>query len=161
MCPEQSAITHLVQRRDAYTVGIRLHVFCYDVHCDLCEVEIRPDARGCRNACLVQYLADEPHGEVMCRNLSCVEIACHVDEHLINGVYVDVRRGNMPQIDTIDARTVVHVECHARWGNVIGDAELGMRCEFCCIHCFACERPLWGAVSAACVCLLDGADDLE
>ena len=74
---------------------------------------------------------------------------------------MDVRRGNMPQIDTIDARTVVHVECHARWGDVIGDAEFGMRCEFCCIHCFACERPLWGSVSAPCVCLLDGADDLE
>ena len=97
----------------------------------------------------------------MCRDFLRIKIACHVDEDLIDRVDVDVRRSNVAQIDLVDAHAVVHVECHARRGNMIGDAKLRMCCEFRCVTRLSCECAMRGTVLSPRICLLHRTDDLE
>ena len=44
------------------------------------------------------------------------QIACHINENLINGINVDVLRGNIIQVNVVDLRAVIHIQVHAASG---------------------------------------------
>ena len=161
MRPERLAIAQFIQLCHTYPVRIGFHALGNDVHGDLCQVEVRPDAGGRGNAGLLQHLPDEAQGKVVCGDMQGVQIARRVDEHLVDGVDVDVRRRNMPQIDLIDAHAVCDVECHARRGNVVGDAEVRRCGELCRIRCLTREPVLRRTVFPLGVCVPHGTDDLK
>ena len=74
---------------------------------------------------------------------------------------MDILGANMTQIDLVDSYAVLHVECHARWCDMVGNPEFRVRCQFGGIRGLAHERTLRSAVLAPRIRLLHGTDDLE
>ena len=54
MRPQQPAVSHLIQVRDAHAVPVRLDVLGHDIQRDLAKVHIGPDARRGCDACGIQ-----------------------------------------------------------------------------------------------------------
>jgi len=92
MIPQQIPVGLLVQFRNADTVLVRRDVFCHNVHGQLCKVEVGADACRCGDAGVVQHLPHHGHGKFMGAHVVIGQIARHINENLVNGVGVDIRR---------------------------------------------------------------------
>ena len=161
MGPKSLPIAHLVQLSNAYAVCIGGDVLCHNVHRDLREIEICTDSCCRRDTRFPQHRTDETHGKVMCRDVFRLKITRHVDEDLVDGVDMDILGGDISQIDLVDPHAVFHIESHARRGDMVGNSEFRVRCQFGGIRCLSCEHPLRSAIFSPCVRLLYGTDDLE
>ena len=161
MCPKAAAVLQCVEFCDAYAVRIGRNMLRYNIHGNFGKIEICADARRCGNTGLTEYVSDEAHGERMCRDALCVQITRYVDEYFVDGVDMDIGRGDAPEINLIDAHTVIHIECHARRRNMVGHREGRMICELICVCAFTCEFPVGSADTPSPVDLFDLADDLK
>ena len=59
VAPELAAVTHLVQLGNTHAVTVRRNVLGFNVHRNLAEIEIRPNARRGGDAGRVQHLAQD------------------------------------------------------------------------------------------------------
>ena len=84
MVPQVAAVALLVQFGDAHAVRVRLGVLGPDVHGDLAEVEVGPDARGGGDARGLQHVLDDPLGQLPGRETVGVQVARHVHQHLVD-----------------------------------------------------------------------------
>ncbi len=100
--------------RDAHAVRVGPGALGADVHGDLAEVEIRPDARRGGQARLPVDRADHAAGQLPRRAAVQAQVGRQVHEHLVHRVDVDVLRRDKAQVDGVDARAVVQRERHAR-----------------------------------------------
>ena len=99
--PQRSAVAHLIQLRDADPVLIRRHVLGRDVHGNLGKIKICSDAGGGGDAGLRQDRPDHPEGQFMGRRLIDMQVVGHIDEHLVDGIDVNILLGNEAQIDLV------------------------------------------------------------
>ena len=118
--PQQAAVGLLGQAGNAHPVAVRLDVFGFDIHRHLAEIEVAADAGGSGNAGFLQHLQDHLHGKFPRGKAVAGKIIGGVDEHLIDGIDVDILRRHVTQIDLVDAGAVLQVAGHAgRRHNVI------------------------------------------
>ena len=113
VAPELSAVAHLVQLRDAHTVRVRGGVLGFDIHRDLTQVEVGPNARGGCDSCLFQNRADHLHRQLMSSLFVEREIPGHIHHDFVDGVDVDILRRDVAEIDLVDSRAVFDVVGHA------------------------------------------------
>ena len=66
------------------------------------------------NAGGAQHIQYDLHGKIAGGKAGQLQVFCGVDEHLVDGVDVDVLRLDVLEVDLIDARAVLHVVGHAR-----------------------------------------------
>ena len=114
VAPEIAAVAHFVKLRNAHAVTVRRDVLCFNVHCDLAEIEIRPDARRGGDAGRMQHLAQDLPAEVVRRHAVRWQIIGHIHKHLVNGVDVDILGRYVVQINVVDSGAVAHVVRHVR-----------------------------------------------
>ena len=114
MRPKLTPELHLIQLCNADTVLVGGDVLRHNIHCHFAEKEIRPNPSGCRDAGCLKHVEDDLHGKVMCRELVGVQVVRHVHEHLVDGVDHNIFRGNILEINLIDAGAVFHVVRHPR-----------------------------------------------
>ena len=95
MRPHQLAVFHLIQLCDTHTVFVRLDMLCIDVHRNLSKIQIRADSRGSGNACGPKNIQNDTHCEIFCSDIFPFQICGRIDQHFINGIYVDVIRRHM------------------------------------------------------------------
>ena len=117
MRPKLTPEFHFIQFGYSDAVLVGEDVFRHNVHCHFAEKEIRPNPSGCRDAGCFKHIEDDLHGEIMCRELVGIQVVRHVHEHLVDGVYHDVFRRYVFQIDLVNLCAVLHVICHARRSN--------------------------------------------
>ena len=105
---------HLIQLCNADAVFVGGDVLRHNVHCHLAEEKVCADSCCCCDTGCFQHIEDDFHGEVMNRELVGVQVVRHIQEHLVDGVDNDVLRGDVLEIDLIDAGAVLHVVRHPR-----------------------------------------------
>ena len=161
MCPKAAAVLQCIEFCDTYAVRIGRNMLRYNIHGNFGKIEICADARRGGDAGFTEHITDETNGKRMCRYALCVQITRCVDEYFVDGIDMNVGRGDAPEINLIDAHTVIHIECHARRRNMVGNGEGRTICELFCVCTFAREFPAGGADTPSPVDLFDLADDLK
>ena len=118
--PEAAPVAHLIQLRDPHAVLVRFLMLCQHVHGDLREVEIGPDACGGGDARFQEDLQNQLFRQLPAGHAIGLQVLGCVDQHLVDGVDVDVLGSDVPEIDLVDAGAVLHVQGHAgRRGEII------------------------------------------
>ena len=117
MRPKLTPELHLIQLCNADTVLVGGDVLRHNVHCHFAEEKIRADSCGCCDAGCFKHIEDDLHGEVMCRELVSIQVVRHIHEHFVDGVDHNIFRGNILEINLIDAGAVLHVVRHSRRRN--------------------------------------------
>ena len=97
----------------------------------------------------------------MRRHLPAAEIVRHVDEHLVDGIDVDVLRRNIAEIDLVNAGADLHIARHARRRDEIAEGERGVGTDIRVHIALADEAAVRCGGAAAGVYLCDALDDLE
>ena len=110
--PELPAEFHFIELCDAHAVFIGRNVLCHNVHGDLGEEQVRPDAGRRRDAGRFEYVADDGLRQLM--GGAVIRIVRHIEEDLVDGIDDDVFRCDIFSVNLIDARTVFHIIGHAR-----------------------------------------------
>ena len=110
--PELPAEFHFIELCDAHAVFIGRNVLCHDVHGDLGEEQVRPDAGRRRDAGRFEYVADDRLRQLM--GGAVIRIVRHIEEDLVDGIDDDVLRCDIFSVNFVDARTVFHIIGHAR-----------------------------------------------
>ena len=92
MIPEVLPIAHFIQLGDPDAVLIRLHMLGHNVHCHLAKIEVCTNARGGCDAGIGQHILDHPGSQLPGCQAIGFQIGCGIDEHLIDGIYMDILR---------------------------------------------------------------------
>ena len=114
--PERLAIGALVEL--AKEVGAMLG---RDVEGDLGKVEVRAQATGRRDARRSHHVFADPLPKLAGRAAIEPEVTRHVQKGLVDGVDMDVLGTHVAQVDGIDVRRPLDVECHAWSGRHVVD----------------------------------------
>jgi len=114
-------------------------VLCNNVHGNLAQVQIGADARCCSNAGVLQHLPNQHLRKAPSVHPVDFQIGSGIDEYLINGIDVNILRGNEFQIHFIDFSADVHIVLHLRWGNNIVHRPILVLAQQCSITALSCE----------------------
>src|SRR5574344_772516 len=115
--PELFSVIHFVQFGNAHPVLVCRCFLCHYIHGHLAKIEVRPDTRRSRDACLLQHVAYHRHSHFVGCQFHHIQIIRDVHQHFVNGVDVYVLRRHILQIDAIDLGAHLNVTCHARHGH--------------------------------------------
>jgi hypothetical protein len=110
--PQQIPVGLLVQLCNADAVLVRRDMLCHNIHGQLCKVEVGADACRCGDAGVVQHLPHHGHGKLVGAHVVIGQIARHVNENLVDGVGVDVRRGHIFEVGLVDLGGHVQIPLH-------------------------------------------------
>ena len=117
--PEESAVAFFVQFRNADVVLIRLDMLCENIHSDLAKIEIAANARRGCDARGVQDVRDHNLCQLTGGHAVSLQIVRHIHHHLIDGIDMNVLRGDVFQVYVVDLGADLDVFCHPRRGNEI------------------------------------------
>ena len=141
--PKLPPVSHFIQLCNPDPVFIRRHMLCHNIHCDLRQVQVGADACRCGNAGFPQHIPDHPHGKLPGSTAVGFQIACRINEHLVNGVYMNILRRNIAHVKMKDFRGNLHIFCHpGRSGNK-GQLQSRIRMQLLCKKGLSpkCPRP--------------------
>lgn len=110
--PEQTAIAHFIQLGNPHPVFICRDMLGFDVHGDLGEIEIGSDPRRRSDAGGFENIQNDGPGQLPSGHLKGFQITGGVNEHLINGIDMDVLRSRVFEIDLIDPGAPLDVVGH-------------------------------------------------
>ena len=119
MRPKLLTVAHFVKLRNADAVFVRLHVLRHNVHSDLAEIEIAANARRGCDARGVQDVRDHNLCQLTGGHAVSLQIVRHIHHHLVDGIDMDVLRGDVFQVYVVDLGADLNVFCHPRRGNEI------------------------------------------
>ena len=114
-------------------------MFRHDVHSDLGQIQVRADARRGGDPGRGEDFPDQFHCEVAGGEFVEFQIRSRVDEHLVDGIDVDVVRRDVFQIDAVNLRTDLDVTRHSRHGNDVIQFQGRVRRQFRSARGFAAE----------------------
>ncbi len=127
--PEFAAIAHLIEFGDAHAVFVGSHLLGLYVHRDFAEIHVGADAGSGGDASFGEHVADHTHGEVVRRETVGVEVGSDIHDHLVDGIDVDILRGDIAQVDLVDASAVFDVESHPWRSHDIVDGQFRVGVE--------------------------------
>ena len=139
--PVFAAIAGFVQLGDAHPVLVGRDVLGLDVHRDLAEVEVGPDAGRGRDARLAEHLLDDLAREVVGREPVGAQVGRGVDEHLVDRIDVDVFRREIAQVDPVNLAADLHVVRHPGRGHDVLQLQRRVREERGVVRRPAAETP--------------------
>ena len=93
-----------------------------DVQSHLGQIQIAADAAGGGDAQGVFDICHDGHGKLPCVHLPGGEIIRYVHEHLVYGVYMDILRRRVLQVDAVDPGGIVDIQGHPGRGGDVFDA---------------------------------------
>ena len=159
--PEIPAVALLRQLGNADAVLIRRDAFGPNIHGDLAQVQVRPDARRGGDARGLQHVQDDLHGEIAGAEAIGPQVVCHVHEHLVDGVGDDVLRRDVFQVHAVDSCAPLHVMGHPGRGHDVVHRKARVRFQLRIAGGGTRELPPWGLTGPLSVDLLDPLDHLE
>ena len=159
--PEGAAIAHLIQFCDADAVFIGGDMLRANVHGDLGQIQIRPNARRSGDTGRLQNVEDDFPGKFTGRQMVGLQVAGGVDEHLIDAVWVDVLRRHMLEVNTVDAGAPVNIVGHPGWSHDIVEGQGRISPYLRVVRGSAGELPARGIPLPLGIDLLDPLDHLK
>ena len=159
--PEGAAIAHLIQFCDADAVFIGGDMLRANVHGDLGQIQIRPNARRSSDTGRLQNVEDDFPGKFTGRQMVGLQVAGGVDEHLIDAVWVDVLRRHMLEVNTVDAGAPVNIVGHPGWSHDIVEGQGRISPYLRVVRGSAGELPARGIPLPLGIDLLDPLDHLK
>ena len=88
------------------------NMLCHDVHSDLAEVHVGADACRGRDARGGQNVQNDFHGELAgCKFVGAEVVGC-IDEHLVDGIDMDILRRHILQVHIVDLGAGFHRIIH-------------------------------------------------
>ena len=155
VAPERAPIAHLVQFCDPDAVAVSRNMLCHDVHSDLAEVHVGADACRGRDARGGQNVQNDFHGELAgCKFVGAEVVGC-IDEHLVDGIDMDILRRHILQVHIVDLGAGFHILSHLGRGYNIVDSQLRMGFQLGIIVGCPCEGATGSLALALCIGLLD------
>ena len=139
MRPELLPVGLLVQFGDPDAVLVGGNVFRHDVHSDFGQIQVRADSRRGGDSGIGEHLPDQLHREIMGGEFVKFQIRGRVDEHLVDGIDVDVVRRDVFQVNAVDLRADLDVTGHARHGDDVVQFQGRVRRQFRGAHGLAAE----------------------
>ena len=126
--PEKVLVAVFIELCNPDAVFVGGGVLCYNVHRDLCEVEVGSDADGCGDSGGVEDIPNDCHGHDMrrvcagsvCFGLVQVQIRCRINERLINGINVHILRRGIAEDDRINPGADLFIERHPGNSDLVG-----------------------------------------
>ena len=112
--PQQSPVGQLVQFGNAHPVLIGFNVLGDDIHCHLAQIQVAADACRGGNSGAFQHLQHQPHGKFTGSQPVDPQVGSGVNEHLVDGVDMDILRCHKLQIDSVNFGAGFQVVCHLR-----------------------------------------------
>ena len=153
--PQQIPVRLLVQLCNADTIFVCRNVLCYDVHGQLCKVEVGADACRCGDAGVVQHLPHHGHGKLVGAHVVIGQIARHINENLVDGVGVDIRRGHIFEVGLVDLGGNIQIPLHPGRRNNVAQPQCRV-----CVQGVGIERGagkvVFAILSPDCLVLPDG-----
>ena len=120
MVPQRTPVRSFIQFGNTHSILIRRDMLCSDIHSDLAEIQVGPDSgRGCDPG-QIQYVQYHCPGQFPGSHPVSAQIGCDIDKHFVNGIDVDVLRGNVFQINFVDPAADLHITRHLRRSGHIG-----------------------------------------
>ena len=142
--PQLPSEFHLVQHRHPHSPLVGLRPLCQNVHGNLAQEEIGPNAHGGGDAGGLLNLLNDPAAQALGVGSVEGQVGGEVDEHLVYGIYVDVVGREVPEVDLVDVGGIGEVEGHAGWG---GDVVQPFSCP--CLYFPHCLQHLEHAAPPA------------
>ena len=127
----------------------------HNVHGYFGKIQIRPDSGGGRNAGIFQNVQNDLHGELFRSQAVEIQVICGVDEHLVDGVGVDVLRGDVFEINIVNGRAGLHIKRHLRGRDDVVHLQLRVTAQFGVVVGFAGKSASRGGIPAQRVDLPD------
>ena len=153
--PQQIPIGLLVQLCNADAIFVCWNVLCHNVHGQLCKVEVGADACRCGDAGVVQHLPHHGHGKLMGAHVVIGQIARHINENLVDGVGVDIRRGHIFEVGLVDLGGHIQIPLHPGRRNDVAQPQRRV-----CVQGIGIERGagkvIFAVLSPDCLFLPDG-----
>ena len=112
MCPELLSECHFIEKSDAHAVFICREVLCYDIHCNLAEKKIRPDAGSSGDSCRIHDIENNFTGKFAGSHSAGGQIIRNVHKNLVDGINDDILRRDIFHIDGINSGAAFHIMCH-------------------------------------------------
>ena len=159
--PELFPVAQLIQLGDADAVLIRRNVLRHDVHGHLAEVEVAADARRGGDAGGPQDIQNHGLRQLPGCHVIGWEVAGDVHHHLVDGVDMDVLRGDVFQVYVVDLGADLDVLRHPGRGHQVVHRQGGISLQLGGVGAFAHQLPAGGAEPPLGVDLLDPLDHLE
>ena len=113
MLPQLLPKAALGKLRDTGAVSVRLDVLGAHVHGHFAQKQVRPDACRGGDARFLQHRRHELLGKGAGGEAVQGQVAGGVDEHLVDGVNVDVLRRHILQVNFINFCGNIHIIGHA------------------------------------------------
>ena len=85
------------------------------------QIQIGADARGSRDAGGLPHIRHDAPRQLPGAQAIQLQIGRDVQESLIDGIHMDIPRGDIAKIDAIDVRRRAHIQLHAGQGRDISD----------------------------------------
>ena len=112
--PERPAVRHLIELRDPHAVLVRRDMFRPDIHRCFAQIQVRTDSRCRCDPCRLEHIQDHFPRQLPCRHLIGPQIRRRVNEHFIDGIDMDILRGDIFQVHLIDLAADLHIARHLR-----------------------------------------------
>lgn len=132
-----------------------------NVHGDLGQIQIRPNARRSSDTGRLQNVEDDFPGKLTGRQMVGLQVAGGVDEHLIDAVWVDVLRRHMLEVNAVDAGAPVNIVGHPGWSHDIVEGQGRISPHLRVVRGSAGELPARGIPLPLVIDLLDPLDHLK
>ena len=109
MIPQGPPVSLLIQDPD-----VVLHVLRGNVQRHLGKIQVGADPRRGSDSRRPQDIVHDLYAQLLRGHLIHPQILCHIHEHLVDTVDMDIFLRNVLQIDSIDLRRIVDIELHPR-----------------------------------------------
>jgi len=121
--PQQIPIGLLVQLCNADAIFVCRNVLCHNVHGQLCKVEVGADACRCGDSGVGQHLPHHGHGKLVGAHVVIGQIARHINENLVDGIRVNIRRGHIFEVGLVDLGGHVQIPLHPGRRNDVAQSQ--------------------------------------
>ncbi|MPM92169.1 hypothetical protein SDC9_139304 [bioreactor metagenome] len=119
MAPKLAAIGFFIQLRNTHAVLVRCNMLSFNIHRDLAEIEVCPDACCGRDARGFQHVLNDRHGKLSGGAAIGGKIIGYIHEYLVNGIDMDICGRNIVKVDVVYLCAALHIKRHLRRRNEI------------------------------------------
>ena len=128
--PQKFPIADLIQFGDPDSVIIRFHMLRYNIHGNLAQVQIGSDSCcGNQSFFLENLCCNSGRQFSRCHTIG-FQILCHIQEHLINRIDMNIFRCDIFQINIIDLGTIFQISRHPGRGGHKTNFQFRMPLQF-------------------------------
>ena len=96
-------------------------MLCHDVQCNLGKIHICSNAAGGYRANSIPHILNDGFCQLLGGHVVHLQVVGNIDKRFVNGISVDVLRGNVLQKNAVDLCSTIYVQLHSGRGSDVFD----------------------------------------